>query len=133
MNELEKYLKSINWKKEQYFRWKFNLFYDKSKPEKTEEELMKKTEVRTMNSFYNWEKSSEYKALLNLYMDYRATQDFEEIYDLISQRAKEQGNEKDIKLFLQLKKEIKDNRKIVKEIFEKQDDDDEVEDDDLEI
>ncbi|MFB4473325.1 hypothetical protein ACDI16_10290 [Oceanobacillus caeni] len=123
-------LKKVFWKKAEYFKWKFDIRYDQRIPKKTEEELMRYVDVKTMNSFYDWERTPEYKALLQLYMDFKATQDFEEIYNLISQRAKEKGEDKDVKLFLQLKKEIKENQRIVNEIFK---DNDEVEDDDLEL
>ncbi|WP_010651174.1 hypothetical protein [Oceanobacillus massiliensis] len=128
---LDEALKQINPKKEQYFRWKFDLYYDKRNPKKTEQQLMDYTEVKTMNSFISWEKTPEYKALLQLYLDYKATQDFEEIYNLVSERAKEKGEDKDVKLFLQLKKEIKENNKIVKQIFNNSDD--VAEDDGLEL
>lgn len=123
-------LKKVFWKKAEYFKWKFDIRYDQRIPKKTEEELMRYVDVKTMNSFYDWERTPEYKALLQLYMDFKATQDFEEIYNLISTRAKEKGEDKDVKLFLQLKKEIKENQRIVNEIFK---DNDEVEDDDLEL
>ncbi|WP_145523485.1 hypothetical protein [Virgibacillus sp. SK37] len=124
-------LKKVFWKKAEYFKWKFDIRYDQRIPKKTKEELMRYVDVKTMNSFYDWERTPEYKALLQLYMDFKATQDFEEIYNLISQRAKEKGEDKDVKLFLQLKKEIKENQRIVNEIFKEKDD--EVEDDDLEL
>lgn len=123
-------LKKVFWKKAEYFKWKFDIRYDQRIPKKTKEELMRYVDVKTMNSFYDWERTPEYKALLQLYMDFKATQDFEEIYNLISTRAKEKGEDKDVKLFLQLKKEIKENQRIVNEIFK---DNDEVEDDDLEL
>lgn len=124
-------LKKVFWKKAEYFKWKFDIRYDQRIPKKTKEELMRYVDVKTMNSFYDWERTPEYKALLQLYMDFKATQDFEEIYNLISTRAKEKGEDKDVKLFLQLKKEIKENQRIVNEIFKEKDD--EVEDDDLEL
>lgn len=128
---LDEALKNVGWKKEEYFRWKFDIKYDQRRPKKTEEELMKYTEVKTMNSFYAWERTPEYKALLQMYLDYKATQDFEEIYNLVSDRAKENGEDKDVKLFLQLRKEIRENNQIVSEIFKKEDD--VVEDDGLEL
>ncbi|GIO22481.1 hypothetical protein [Oceanobacillus sp. J11TS1] len=124
-------LKKVFWKKAEYFKWKFDIRYDQRMPKKTEEELMKYTDVKTMNSFYDWEKTPEYKALLQLYLDYKTTQDFEEIYNLISDRAKDKGEDKDVKLFLQLRKEIRENNKIVDEIFNGTDDDEEI--DDLEL
>ncbi|MHA6251956.1 hypothetical protein [Oceanobacillus sp. CAU 1775] len=117
---LEDALRQIGWKKSEYFKWKFDIRYDQRIPKKTEEELMKMCEVKTMNSFISWERSHEYKALLQLYLDYKSTQDFEDIYNLVSSRAKENGEDKDVKLFLQLRKEIKDNNKIVKDIFKKE-------------
>ncbi|ALX47864.1 hypothetical protein [Lentibacillus amyloliquefaciens] len=131
-SELDQRLKQINWKKAEYFKWKFDIRYDQRREKKSEEELIHYTQVKTMNSFYDWEKTAEYKALLQLYMEIRSTHDFEEIYNLVAKRAKEKGEDKDVKLFLKLQDEIKGNRKIVNEIFNKQDDD-EVEDDDLEI
>ncbi|WP_419893627.1 hypothetical protein [Oceanobacillus kimchii] len=114
---LEEMLKKVSPKKAEYFKWKFNIRYDQRLPKKTEKEFLKYINAKTLNAFINWEKTPEYKALVQLYLDYKSTQDFEEIYELISDRAKDSGNEKDVKLFLQLKKEIKENRNIVKEIF----------------
>lgn len=122
-------LKKINPKKAEYFKWKFDIRYDQRLPKKSEEEFLKYINAKTLNAFLNWEKDPEYKALLQLYLDYKSTQDFEEIYTLVSDRARETGNEKDVKLFLQLKKEIKDNQSIVKEIFKE----DENEIDDLQV
>ncbi|MFS0672043.1 hypothetical protein [Ornithinibacillus sp. 179-J 7C1 HS] len=118
---LDEMLKKINWKKAEYFKWKFDIRYDQRLPKKTEEEFLNSVNARTMNAFINWEKDPEYKALLQLYLDYKSTQDFEEIYNLVSEKAKKDGNDKDVKLFLQLKKEIKDNQSIVKEIFKEED------------
>lgn len=126
---LEEMLKKVNHKKAEYFKWKFDIRYDQRLPKKTEDEFLKYVNARTLNAFINWEKDPEYKALLQLYLDYKSTQDFEEIYNLVSEKAKTDGNDKDVKLFLQLKKEIKDNQFIVKEIFKE----DENEIDDLQV
>lgn len=99
-----------NRKKREYFKWKFDLRYDQRLPKKTEDEFLKQVEMRTLNSFLEWEKSEEYRNLLAIYLNTRFDQDLEEIYSSLADKAKE-GDEKSIKLLLQMGKEIKEYSK----------------------
>lgn len=72
-----------------------------------------------MDGYYRWEKSDEYKNIVTCILDYWATQDFIEIYKQVSEEAKK-GDEKSIKLFMQLSKELKQQRKQAeKELLKK--------------
>lgn len=105
-------LRKINWKKAEYFKFKFpDVRYDQSVPLKTEDDLLKLTHLKTMNSFLAWERTDEYKSLLMLYMASRVSDDFMEIYNIVIEQAK-QGDDKAIKTFLSLQKEIRDNAKV---------------------
>lgn len=83
-----------------------------------------------MNPFLNWEKTQEYKNLLMLYLDTKIADDFQEVYSIVSDKAK-QGDEKSIKLFLQLQKEVSSMAKLSAKTFESIED--EAEDDELEL
>lgn len=65
-----------------------------------------------------------------LYLDYRVSDDYQEIYNLVTEKAKETGDPQTVKLFLQLQKDIKSNAKLVKQNFKAEIEDDEEEDTD---
>ncbi len=122
-----------NWRFAQYFKYLHpELRFDQDRPVKTEEEFLKRVERKTMSPFYRWEKSNEYKQLLQLYLDYRMTKDYEEIYNVVADQAK-QGDDKAVKLFIQLQKEISNNAKSVSKMFEKEQEEETEEDDGLEL
>ncbi|OMP66883.1 hypothetical protein [Domibacillus epiphyticus] len=136
-------LRNIHWKKAEYFKFKFpDVRYDQSVPVKSEDELMKSCHLKSMNSFYAWERTDEYKSLLMLYMASKVSDDFMEIYNIVIEQAK-QGDDKAIKTFLSLQKEIRDNAKVAEgalgskkkkkqvEVTEKEDEPDEFDDLDL--
>jgi len=127
MATLDEALKQIPFKKNEYFKWKFDIRYDQRLPKKTKEEFLRYVNMKTLNSFTNWEKSPEYHALLQLLLQYRSTQDFEIIYSVVSKSAKD-GDEKSIKLFIDLQKQINANVKLANAIFKKMEDDDDIDD-----
>ena len=126
-------LKKIDFKFAEYFKYLHpELRFDHSKPLKTEEDFLRLVDRKTMSPFYRWEKSKEYKNLLMLYLDYRMSKDYEEIYNLISTKAKETGDPQTVKLFLQLQKDISSNAKAVSKLFNQVEEEPE-EDDDLDV
>lgn len=125
--ELNEALKQIKFEYALYFKWKFpDLRFDQSEPIKTEEEFLKSVQRKSMNSFKRWERTQEYKALVTLYLNTKVIKDYEEIYKIVSEQAKK-GDEKSIKLFIQLQKELQSQSKLAKQYFTKVD---EVADDD---
>jgi len=124
-------LKNTEWRFAEYFKYKFpDLRYDQSRPLKTEQDFLKLVARKSMNPFLNWEKTQEYKNLLMLYLDTKIADDFQEVYSIVSNKAK-QGDEKSIKLFLQLQKEVSSMAKLSAKTFESIED--ETEDDELEL
>ncbi|UOR12186.1 hypothetical protein [Halobacillus amylolyticus] len=124
-------LESVQFEKREYFKWKHDIRYQQERGQKSEERFLAYVQRRTLNSFYQWEKTPEYKHLLMLLLEWRSTQDFEQIYEVVSKKAKD-GDDKAVKLFLSLQKEINTNAKAVKALFENVDDEKE-EEDDLEV
>lgn len=124
-------LKVIDPKKALYFQYKFpELRYDQIKPLKTEEDFLRLVERKTMNPFYKFEKTQEYKNLLMLYLDTKIADDFEDIYNIVVKKSKE-GDEKSIRIFLTLQKDIQSNAKIASKTFEHDEVEDMEEDDGL--
>ncbi|TFJ93647.1 hypothetical protein [Lentibacillus salicampi] len=119
-------LEKIPFKKREYFKWKHDIRYDQRLEKKSKEDFLRYVHMKTLNSFLKWEKTPEYRQLLMLLLEWRSTDDFEQIYDVVSNKAKE-GDEKSIKLFLDLQKQIKQNAKAVKDLMGN---DTEIEDDD---
>lgn len=110
-------LKSIDSKKAEYFKYLYpDLRYDQSKPIKNENDFLRLVERRTINSFLKWQKSQEYKNLLMLYLDTKVADDFEEIYKIVVDKAK-QGDDKSVRLFVQLQKDIQQNAKLAAKTF----------------
>lgn len=101
-------LKSLNWKKRMYFNWRHNIFYDQSKGLQTEQEIMDKLKVKSMNEYIKWERTPQYMQLLNLFLESKFANDLERVYNMTAERAvAEDADEKSIKLLLQIQKEIR--------------------------
>lgn len=115
--------------KAEYFKWKHDIRFDRRNPKKTDEEFLKSVDKKTLNSFVKWEKSSDYKQLLAIYLDSCIANDMDEIYKIVSEQAKT-GDAASVKLFLQLQKDISGNAKNAISIFEKNDEESEVEEED---
>ncbi|OLS37923.1 hypothetical protein BTR22_05280 [Alkalihalophilus pseudofirmus] len=123
-------LSKITWRKREYFKWKHHIRYDQRLPKKSEEEFLRFVSKKTMNSFLQWEKTSEYRQLLALYLDSRIANDLDDIYKSVSEKAKE-GDPQAVKLYLQLQKEISSHAKQALKVFDNEEQ--EEEEDDLEI
>jgi hypothetical protein len=124
-------LNEINWMKASWFKYKFpDLRYDQSKPLKTEEDFLRLVGRKSTNAFLNWEKTNEYKSLLMLYLETKVSDDYMEIYDIIVSKAKE-GDEKSIRIFINLQKDIQQNAKVAAKTFVKMEE--EESDSDLEL
>ncbi|MBU9720546.1 MULTISPECIES: hypothetical protein [Bacillaceae] len=119
-----------NYRYAEYFKWKHDIRFDQTLPKKSEEEFLESVDRKTMNGFLKWERSAQYKALLTLYFDTKITNDIEEIYKIVSDKAK-QGDDKAVRLFLTLSKDIQSQRKNAEEVFKQVDDIEE--DDGLEL
>lgn len=119
-------LKQTDYRFREYFKYLHpDLRFDQTKPLKTEEEFLRSVNRKSMAPFHRWEKSAEYKNLLILYLDYKVNDDYEQIYKIVTEKAK-QGDEKAIKLFLTLQKDIQSMAKSIKNSFivEKQNEED---------
>lgn len=97
-------LNQLTWKKKEYFLWKFNL--NVRVKGKTEQEICKTLNVKSLDYMKKWEKSPEYLALVNLYIESKTATDLEKIYKVVSEKAIE-GDEKSIKLLLDLQKQVR--------------------------
>lgn len=110
-------LKQTDYRFREYFKYLHpDLRFDQTKPLKTEEEFLRSVNRKSMAPFHRWEKTAEYKNLLILYLDYKVNDDFEQIYNIVTEKAK-QGDEKAIKLFLTLQKDIQNMAKSIKKSF----------------
>ncbi|WP_003545414.1 hypothetical protein [Desulfotomaculum nigrificans] len=129
-NELEEALSKVNDKKRKYFRWKFNIPYaGRPMNQKTIEEICKYTMVKNPQYFYDWEKTDEYRNLVNIYLNSKTANDLLEIYGLISEKAKK-GDNKAIDTLLKLQKEIQAN---IRQAKRKEKESIEIEDDGLQL
>lgn len=105
-----------NYRNAEYFKWKHDVRYDQRLEKKTEEEFLKYVQRRTMNSFISWERTAEYKMLLTLLLESKLADDLEEIYNIVTKSAKK-GDDKAVRLFMSLQKEISSNAKVAQEAF----------------
>ena len=104
-------LSKLSWKKKDYFLWKHDLFVLRREP-LTEEELCKRLKIKTLSHMRKWEKTSEYLALVNLYIESQSAKDLEDIYKLVKEKALT-GDEKAIKMLLDLQKQARQFNKTV--------------------
>lgn len=118
-------LKTVSWDRAEYFKYKFpQVRFDQSKPQKSEEEFLKVVGKKTMNPYTRWEKSEEYKALVSLMLQGRSADDLQEVYEVVVANAKT-GDDKAVKLFMALQKEIDSYAKMaIKSIEVKEEDED---------
>lgn len=124
-------LKSLkNQQRAEYFKWKHDIRFDQTLPIKTEKEFLRFIDRKTLNGFIRWERTGEYKALLTLYFDSKITNDLEQVYKIVSENAKK-GEDKSVRLFLTLSKDIQSQTKNAEKVFK--DAEREEETDDLEM
>ncbi|MDJ0331722.1 hypothetical protein [Planococcus sp. S3-L1] len=110
-------LKLLTWKKRMYFNWKHNLFYNQNKEIQTEEQLMEKLQVKSMNEYIKWERTPQYLQLMSLFLESKFANDLEVVYTNTAERAKdENADEKSIKLLLQIQKEIRSFNKAASNV-----------------
>ncbi|WP_066639673.1 hypothetical protein [Desulfolucanica intricata] len=110
-NELEAEMMKVNEKCRKYFRWKFDIPYGGVKmKQKTIEEICKFWGIKNPQYFYDWEKTDEYKHLVNIYLNSKTANDLLDIYNVVSEKAKT-GDSKAIDTLLKLQKEIQANIK----------------------
>lgn len=103
-------LKKYSYKKQMYFKWRHDLEYDKRREKHTEEELCNILGVKTLNEYIKWEQSAQYRELVNLVLETKFANDLEEVYRVTAEKAR-QGDEKSIKLLLDLQKRISEVNK----------------------
>lgn len=129
---IHKALEKVDWRKRSYFMRKFQIRTAKNAHILTmsDEEFLKWADRKSMIVFQNWEQTDEYFELYMLYMKGKMQRDLETVYDIVSEKAK-QGDEKSVKLFLQLHKDMAQLQKSMNRTQTKQEVVQEEEDDDL--
>lgn len=95
----------VSWKKRTYFVWRHDLQYDQGAEKNSEERMMEILDVKTLNEYKKWERSSQYLSLLNLFLETKFANDLESIYTTTQQKAID-GDEKSIKLLMDIQKQI---------------------------
>ncbi|MBB6445622.1 hypothetical protein [Bacillus benzoevorans] len=120
-------LRNVTQKKQEYFKWKHDIRFNISEPRKSEEEFLQSVDLKTLNTFHRWERSQEYKSLLMLLLESKVANDFEDIYKIVTDKAKD-GDEKSIRLFLSMQKDIQSNAKLAAKTFEKVEEIDDMDD-----
>lgn len=104
-------LDKLTWKKKEYFLWKHNLYVLRNEPLSVED-LCRRLKVKSLSYMEKWEKSSEYLALVNLYIESQSGKDLEDIYKIVKEKALT-GDEKSIKMLLDLQKQARTFNKTV--------------------
>lgn len=113
-------LKKVATWKRQYFVYKFPEFKLKHPDMNTNlDDILRATHKKSTLGFRRWEKSEEYAHLVALALDARATNDLIEMYEAVRKNAIK-GDEKAVKLMLQLQQEITERKKIAIKAFSKQ-------------
>lgn len=111
---LDQALGKVHEKYRRYFRWKFQIPYKGQEvKDRTIEQLMKACNVHNVSTFEAWEKTEQYEYLVNLMLAGKEANDLIEVYNAVSEKAK-QGNDKSIDTLLKLQKIIKSNLRKVK-------------------
>lgn len=110
MITIEKALDKIPFYKAEYFKWKFNINFTADRSTITEEEFLKRVNRTNIKVFERWERTEEYRALVDIYLHSRSANDLLDVYEVVIAKAKE-GDTKSIEQMLKLQKEIKDNAK----------------------
>lgn len=111
-------LRSLTEKRRNYVKWRFGLWRpaDKNRPV-TEDQLMEKIEVKSLESYKEWEKSPEFKHILSLVLQMRQAEDLEQIYNKVKERVTNDPQPKDVELMLKLQKEINEHHKQAQAYF----------------
>ncbi|WP_217581060.1 hypothetical protein [Lysinibacillus sp. GbtcB16] len=101
-------LNQVSTKKREYFLYKHDLFVLKGKP--SEEDFCKSIQVKSLAYMKKWEKTEEYRQLVSILIESRIAEDIENIYYSLREKAIT-GDEKAIKLLLELQKTTKEYQK----------------------
>ncbi len=121
---LREALKKVTKENRAYFHYKFpDTRFDKTIEQKTEQEFFASVNRKTMNGFLEWEKTPEYATLVALYLQSKMVNDLNEIYKVVREKALT-GDEKSVKLLLQLNKEINSMVKASTFVIEDNNEDD---------
>lgn len=115
MRDIYSELKKLSPKKQAYFKWRFDLEYDKRKEKHTPERLAEILGTVTLNEYTKWEKSPQFLELTNLVLQTKFANDIEDVYAICVENAKT-GDIQSVKLMMELQKNIKlfnkENQKI---------------------
>lgn len=122
-------LKKLPYKKQLYIKYKFNLWMDREK-QMSEEEFLKQVDLKTMGTYYRWERTPEFKHITSIVLAAKQANDLIKIYETLKAKVEENPNPKDIEMMLKLMKEINMHNKEAEKFFTVSDDE---EDDDLEL
>ena len=111
MLSINEALKLLPPKKRAWFEYKFGLTLFRDFSGWTDEDFMENiSRTKTLVLYKQWERTPEYNCLVNLLLYARSTRDLLEVYDTVSEKAKS-GDEKNVKLLLELQKQIRVNAK----------------------
>lgn len=98
-------------KYKRYFRWKFKLAVrGREYNDRPLEEIMKIDSVKSKQTYLAWEKTDDYKHLVDLYILSHAANDLLEIYNVVLDKAKK-GDSKAVDTVIKLQKSIAQNIK----------------------
>lgn len=98
------FIKTLPYKKAQYVRYYFNLWFDNEK-QITEEEFLKTVQLATMNTFNRYRKSEQWKHIVILVLESKTYNDLLAMYNAVSVKAR-QGDSKSIDTLLKLQRQI---------------------------
>lgn len=112
-----------DWRKAEYFKWIYDIRYDRRLPKKTEDEFLHFVGRETLNPYIEWEKSEEYLNLVNIYLHSKTANDLVDIYEAVADKAKT-GDKGAIEMFLRLSKEISSTTKQAKKKMNVEEDED---------
>lgn len=98
-------LQRLPYKKAEYFRFRFPdcRFFDGEQI--TKEQFLKRVGLKTLATFERWERTAEWKSLIALYLESQFANNLLTIFQVVKNKALE-GEDKSVKLYLQLGKEI---------------------------
>lgn len=114
--------------KKHYFFWKMGYKTKKYDYSKLSEQEFIKQYMDGSDKKYNyyverWERTEEYKGLVNLFLYNKSQKDIVEIYNVVSDKAKT-GDDKSVRTFVLLKNDIKSNLKSGKNKVKEEPEDD---------
>lgn len=104
--KLDKELQKLSFQYREYFYWKFPHTRRGTAKERTQDEMLAYISRKIIDPFRAWERTEEYNRLVMLMMEEEVANDMLEIYEKVREEAKT-GEDKAVKLYLSLVKEIK--------------------------